>query len=171
MFNVLVKAPDDLLTRPPNSKWERFSHHVISSLGRFTSSSDIDNRHSTFDSFGSRQFFHSFIYRRFSQFTQYPLPRSLGRLRQPTLHPHRRNGAAILLGREDVAENLVAEILGDLTGRLRNIFRRQFLSGKNALDGCGPHWPWNHPADGHAGGRALAPACRENSRDANYGVA
>src|SRR5207249_8027142 len=104
-------------------------------------------------------------------FTQYPLPRSLGRLRQPTLHPHRRNGAAILLGREDVAENLVAEILADLCGRLRDIFRRQFLSGENALDRCGPHWPWNHPTDGHAGGRALAPTCRDNSRDANNGIA
>jgi len=84
-----------------------------------------------------------------------PLPRSL----------------AILLGREDVAENLVAETLGDLTGRLRNIFRRQFLSGENALDRCGPHRPWNHPTDGHAGGGALAPTCRDNSRDANNGIA
>src|SRR5438045_2866760 len=50
MFNVLVKAPDDLLTKPPNLQWERFSHQVISSVGRFTSSSDIaptDIRHLT----------------------------------------------------------------------------------------------------------------------------
>ncbi len=47
MFNVLVKAPDDLLTKPPNLQWERFSHQVISSVGRFTSSSDIAQQ--TFD--------------------------------------------------------------------------------------------------------------------------
>ena len=41
MFYVLVKAPDDLLTKPLNLQWEQFSHQVISSVGRFTSSSDI----------------------------------------------------------------------------------------------------------------------------------
>ena len=55
MFNVLVKAPDDLLTKPPNLQWERFSHQVISSVGRFTSSSDIAQQ--TFDNFACRQFF------------------------------------------------------------------------------------------------------------------
>ena len=47
MFNVVVKAPDDLVTKPPNLQWERFSHQVISSVGRFTSSSDIAQQ--TFD--------------------------------------------------------------------------------------------------------------------------
>src|SRR5439155_24947974 len=45
MFNVVVKTPDDLLTKPPNGK--RFSHQVISSVSRFTSSSDIAQQ--TFD--------------------------------------------------------------------------------------------------------------------------
>src|SRR5437867_7693278 len=59
MFNVLVKAPYDLLTKPPNLQWERFSHQVILSVGRFTSSSDIAQQ--TFDrhltSFGTRTLF------------------------------------------------------------------------------------------------------------------
>ena len=34
MCGVFVKAPGDLLNKPPNPQWERFSHQVISSMGR-----------------------------------------------------------------------------------------------------------------------------------------
>src|SRR5436309_12124820 len=58
MFNVVVKAPDDLLTRLPNPNGNdlvirSFRQWVVLQVHRTS-----HNRHSTFDSFGCRQFFH-----------------------------------------------------------------------------------------------------------------
>src|SRR6266702_4749161 len=61
MFNVVVKAPDDLLTKTPNLNGNdlvirSFRQWVVLQVHRTS-----HNRHSTFDSLGCRQFFHSSI--------------------------------------------------------------------------------------------------------------
>src|SRR5207249_11670131 len=66
MFNVVVKTPDDLLTKPPILNGKPFSHQVISSVSRFTSSSDIAQQTFDIDSLGCRRFFHGSIDRRYS---------------------------------------------------------------------------------------------------------
>src|SRR5207249_7580965 len=63
MFNVVVKAPDDLLTKTPNLNGNdlvirSFRQWVVLQVHRTS-----HNRHSTFDSFGCRQFLHSFAAR------------------------------------------------------------------------------------------------------------
>src|SRR5436190_2279517 len=64
MFNVLVKAPDNLLTNHQifngnNLVIRSFRQLVVLQVHRTS-----HNRHSTFDSFGFRQFFHSSYDRR-----------------------------------------------------------------------------------------------------------
>src|SRR5437667_2859667 len=54
MCNVVVKAPNDLLTRRPNPQWE--NDFVILSLGQWVLGQvhwTSQNRHSTFDNCGS----------------------------------------------------------------------------------------------------------------------
>src|SRR6266516_2421104 len=66
MFNVVVKAPDDLLTKTPNLNGNdlvirSFRQWVVLQVHRTS-----HNRHSTFDSFGCRQFFTVSMSARFS---------------------------------------------------------------------------------------------------------
>src|SRR6266516_6322899 len=72
MFNVVVKAPDDLLTKTPNLNGNdlvirSFRQWVVLQVHRTS-----HNRHSIFDSFGCRQFFHSSTERPYSRCCRSP---------------------------------------------------------------------------------------------------
>ena len=50
MFNVVVKTPDDLLTKPPNPQWETIEssgHFVSESFYKFIGHRTTDIRHLT----------------------------------------------------------------------------------------------------------------------------
>jgi len=50
MFNVVVKTPDDLLTKPPNPQWETIEssgHFVSESFYKFIGHRATDIRHLT----------------------------------------------------------------------------------------------------------------------------
>src|SRR5881396_867910 len=50
MFNVIVKTPDDLLTKPPNPQWETIyssGHFVSESFYKFIGHRTTDIRHLT----------------------------------------------------------------------------------------------------------------------------